>query len=130
MGSSLLQTELVLEKYEVYNPIPLIVGIGFEFLMIAGKHDNFIIRLLSAPGLWMQRLTTREPDEEQLAVAITALKCAMPEEFPDFDRSQYIVRDEYNHPPVKGKKGKDAKDEEPEAPTDTPAPETDPDEKA
>ncbi len=114
--------------------IPLIVGIGFEFLMIAGKHDNFIIRLLSAPGLWMQRLTTREPDEEQLAVAITALKCAMPEEFPDFDRSQYILRDEYNHPPVKGKKGKDAKEEEPaaptEAPTDAPAPETDPDEKA
>ena len=96
--------------------IPLIVGIGFEFLMIAGKHNNFIIRLLSAPGIWMQRLTTREPDEEQLAVAITALKCAMPEEFPDFDRSQYIIRDEYNNPPAKGKKANA------EAPTDgTPA---------
>ena len=85
--------------------LPLIVGIGFEFLMYAGKHDGPIIRALSAPGIWMQRLTTREPDESQLAVAITALKCAMPEEFPDFPREEYLLRDEYNNPPVKkGKK--------------------------
>ena len=89
--------------------LPLIVGIGFEFLMYAGKHDGPIIRALSAPGIWMQRLTTREPDEEQLAVAITALKCAMPEEFPDFPRDEYLIRDEYNNPPAK--KGK--KDVEP-----------------
>ena len=63
--------------------IPLIVGIGFEFLMIAGKHDNFVTRILSAPGLWMQRLTTREPDEKQLEVAIAALKAALPDEFPE-----------------------------------------------
>ena len=85
--------------------LPLIVGIGFEFLMYAGKHDGPIIRALSAPGIWMQRLTTREPDESQLAVAITALKCAMPEEFPDFPREEYLLRDEYNNPPAKkGKK--------------------------
>ena len=82
--------------------LPLIVGIGFEFLMYAGKHNGPIIRLLSKPGIWMQRLTTREPDEEQLAVAITALKCAMPEEFPDFDRASYIIRDEYTSPEEKG----------------------------
>jgi len=81
--------------------LPVVVGIGFEFLMYAGKHNNFIIRLLSKPGLWMQRLTTREPSEKELEVAIVALKCAMPEEFPDFDRNAYIVRDEYNNPPAK-----------------------------
>lgn len=85
--------------------LPLIVGIGFEFLMYAGKHNGPIIRALSAPGIWMQRLTTREPDESQLEVAITALKCAMPEEFPDFPREEYLLRDEYNNPPEK-KKGK------------------------
>lgn len=91
--------------------LPLIVGIGFEFLMYAGKHDGPVIRALSAPGIWMQRLTTREPDEEQLAVAITALKCAMPEEFPDFPRDEYLVRDEYTNPPEKKKKkSKDAPD--------------------
>ena len=62
--------------------LPLTVGIGFEFLMYAGKHDNLLIRILSAPGLWMQRITTREPDESQIEVAIASLKSAMPDEFP------------------------------------------------
>ena len=62
--------------------VPLVVGLGFEFIMYAGKHDNFLVRLLSAPGLWMQRITTKEPDLEQLEVAIAALKGAMPTEFP------------------------------------------------
>lgn len=62
--------------------LPLVMGIGYEFLMYAGKHDNFIVRLLSAPGLWMQRITTREPDDEQIECAIASLKAAMPDEFP------------------------------------------------
>ncbi|MBE6656094.1 MAG: DUF1385 domain-containing protein [Ruminococcaceae bacterium] len=97
--------------------LPLIVGIGFEFLMYAGKHDGPVIRALSAPGIWMQRLTTREPDEAQLAVAITALMCAMPEEFPDFPRDEYLVRDEYTNPPEK-KKAKRAKEEDKETHTE------------
>ena len=91
--------------------LPIVVGIGFEFLMYAGKHNGPLIRALSAPGLWMQRLTTREPDESQLEAAIIALKCAMPEEFPDFDRTAFVVRDEYTNPPEK-KKGKKAAAEE------------------
>ena len=85
--------------------LPLVVGLGFEFLMFAGKHPGGFVRVLSAPGLWMQRLTTREPNDSQLEVAIIALKCAMPEEFPDFDKGAYLLRDEYNNPPPKkGKK--------------------------
>ncbi len=64
--------------------LPIVVGLGFEFIMFAGKHDNWFIRMLSAPGLFMQRITTREPDEKQLEVAIIALKTALPEDFPDF----------------------------------------------
>lgn len=63
--------------------LPLTMGIGFEFLMYAGKHDNLLIRILSAPGLWMQRITTKEPDDNQLEVAIKSLKLSMPEEFPN-----------------------------------------------
>lgn len=63
--------------------LPLSVGIGFEFIMYAGRHDNALTRALSAPGLWMQRLTTKEPDESQLEVAIAALKGAIPSEFPE-----------------------------------------------
>ena len=64
--------------------LPLTVGIGFEFIMFAGKHDNIVTRILSAPGLFMQRITTREPDDGQIEVAIIALKTALPHEFPDY----------------------------------------------
>lgn len=69
--------------------LPLVVGIGYEFIRFAGKHDNILVRIVSAPGLWMQRITTREPDLEQIEVAITALKSALPEEFPDFKVEEY-----------------------------------------
>ena len=64
--------------------LPLIVGIGYEFIRFAGKHDNPFTRALSAPGLWVQRITTREPTEDMLEVAITSLKCALRDEFPEF----------------------------------------------
>ncbi len=72
--------------------LPFTVGIGFEFLMIAGKHDNLLIRILSAPGIWMQRLTTREPDEKEIEVAIRSLKLSLPKEFPE--ESLELVEDE------------------------------------
>mgnify|MGYP004668066065 CR=1 FL=1 len=64
--------------------LPLVVGIGYEFILYAGKHDNLFVRILSAPGLWVQRITTKEPTEEMLAVAITSLKCALRDDFPEF----------------------------------------------
>lgn len=76
--------------------LPLIMGVGYEFIMLAGKHENWLTRALSAPGLWMQRITTREPDEYQLAIAICAIKASMPEEFPDFDPSVYHITKEEN----------------------------------
>ncbi|MBQ9116069.1 MAG: DUF1385 domain-containing protein [Clostridia bacterium] len=64
--------------------LPLVVGVGYEFLRFTGRHPNIVTKILSYPGLLMQRITTREPDEGQIEVAIHALKAAMPEEFPDF----------------------------------------------
>ncbi len=61
--------------------IPITMGLGFEFLMLTGKHQNLLTKILSAPGMWVQRLTTREPDDSQLEVAIVSLKCAMPQVF-------------------------------------------------
>ena len=73
-------------RYAIKLPLmPIICGLGFEFIAYAGKHDNILTKVLSAPGLWMQRVTTREPDEKQLEIAITALKASMPDEF---DRSE------------------------------------------
>ncbi|MBQ8163646.1 MAG: DUF1385 domain-containing protein [Clostridia bacterium] len=76
--------------------LPLTMGIGYEFIMYAGKHDNLFTRMCSAPGLWMQRITTREPDEKQLAIAICAIKSSMPEEFPNFDLDEYDIDVEDN----------------------------------
>lgn len=69
--------------------LPVVTGIGYEFLMLAGKHPNKCTLALSFPGLLMQRITTKEPDEEQLEVAIKALKLAMPDEFPDEPESPF-----------------------------------------
>lgn len=68
--------------------LPLVMGVGYEFLMYAGKHDNAFVRILSAPGLWMQRITTREPDDAQIECAIASLKAAMPEEFPPESKTE------------------------------------------
>ena len=52
--------------------LPLVTGLGYEFIKFAGRHDNAFVRFLSAPGLLMQRLTTKEPDESMIEVAIEA----------------------------------------------------------
>jgi len=44
--------------------MPLVMGIGYEFIKYAGKHDNLLVKILSAPGLWMQRITTKEPTDD------------------------------------------------------------------
>ena len=67
-----------------FSILPVLVGVGFEFIMIAGKHDNFLTRAISAPGLWVQRITTKEPTEDMLEVAIISTKCALRDEFAEF----------------------------------------------
>ena len=64
--------------------LPVLMGLGYEVIRLAGKHDNIATRIMSAPGLWAQRLTTKEPTEDMLEIAITSLKCALRDEFPEF----------------------------------------------
>lgn len=66
--------------------VPIICGVGFEVLKICGKYDNFITKIISAPGLWMQRISTKEPDDSMIEIAIAALKACEPET-PDVDRA-------------------------------------------
>lgn len=54
--------------------LPLIAGISYELLRLSGKRKGSLVRILSAPGLWLQKITTKEPTPEQLEVAIVALK--------------------------------------------------------
>jgi uncharacterized protein YqhQ len=54
--------------------IPVIAGISYEIIRLAGRSDNILVRIISAPGMWLQRLTTREPDESMVEVAIAAVE--------------------------------------------------------
>ena len=60
--------------------IPLICGIGYELIKICGKHDNMVTRAIATPGLWVKRLTTKEPEDDMIEVAIESLKAVLPKE--------------------------------------------------
>lgn len=57
--------------------IPVVAGTSYELLKWAGRSDNIVVRILSLPGLYLQKITTNEPDEKQLEVAIASLKAVM-----------------------------------------------------
>ena len=59
--------------------LPIIMSLSYECIKFAGRHDNLFTRILSAPGLWTQRLTTREPDDSMIEVAIASMKKVIPE---------------------------------------------------
>ena len=65
--------------------IPFIAGISYEVLKWAGKSDNWFIKIISIPGLYLQKLTTAPPDNEQLEVAIAAVKAVMDEDAPLYE---------------------------------------------
>lgn len=62
--------------------LPLVMGLGYEFIRYAGKHDNILVKILAAPGLWMQRITTKEPSDDIIEVSIAALQAVLNGETP------------------------------------------------
>lgn len=63
--------------------MPVVAGISYEIIRLAGRTDNVFIKILSAPGMWIQRMTTREPDESMAEVAITSVEAV-------FDWKKYL----------------------------------------
>ena len=63
--------------------LPVVVGIGYELIRICGRYDNLATRIISAPGVWMQHITTKEPDDSMIEVAIEAMKAVIPENGED-----------------------------------------------
>ena len=63
--------------------LPLVVGISYECIRLAGNNDNLFTRILSAPGLAMQRITTREPDDSMIEIAIAAMTPCIPKDKED-----------------------------------------------
>lgn len=54
--------------------IPVVAGISYEIIRLAGRSNNILVRIISAPGMWMQKLTTKEPDESMVEVAVAAVE--------------------------------------------------------
>jgi len=85
----MLTSILVLSVFEWSNPLtrlvtrlamlPVIVSISYEFNRMVGRHDNALTRFLRAPGVFLQRFTTNEPDDSMIEVAIDAIKAVIPE---------------------------------------------------
>ena len=59
--------------------VPVICGIGYELIKVCGKYDNIVTRIIAAPGLWIQRITVKEPDDSMIEIAIAAMKEVIPE---------------------------------------------------
>ncbi len=91
--------------------IPVIAGISYEFIRLAGKTENPVISALSAPGLWLQRITTKEPDEKMIEVAIAAVESV-------FDWKEYLKQNfDYDVDAFLGLKEYDTEDLEEEPDT-------------
>ena len=73
--------------------VPLICGVGYEVLKLCGRYDNIITRIISAPGVWVQRITTKEPDDSMLEIAIAALGAVLSDE----DKEKYLPDTEENN---------------------------------
>ena len=59
--------------------VPFICGLGYELIKICGKYDNVITKIVAAPGLWIQRITVKEPDDSMIEIAIAAMNEVIPE---------------------------------------------------
>lgn len=79
-----IRTDNTIAKYGIrILLVPVIAGISYEFIRLAGRTDNKFVGLLSKPGMWMQKITTSEPDDSMIEVAITAVEAV-------FDWKKYL----------------------------------------
>lgn len=99
--------------------IPVIAGIAYEFILLAGKSESPVVGALSKPGLWLQSLTTREPDEKMLEVAISSVEAIFDwkqflenkDSAPAAEAAVTVEKRSVSGASAKGKKGKTEKGE-------------------
>ncbi|MCH5185880.1 MAG: DUF1385 domain-containing protein, partial [Oscillospiraceae bacterium] len=77
------KTDIILRMLMRLALLPAVAGISYEIIKLAGRSRSACVKLLIKPGLWLQRLTTREPDDSQIEVAIASLKAVIPENKED-----------------------------------------------
>ncbi len=57
--------------------LPVVAGLSYELIKFAGRHDGIVVRIISTPGMWLQKISTKEPDDSQIEVAIAALSAVL-----------------------------------------------------
>ena len=88
--------------------IPVIAGISYEIIRLAGRTDNVFVKLLSAPGMMIQRLTTKEPTKEMVEVAIASVEAVfdwkqyLKDEFGYEEEQKPVKEEDGNHPETEG----------------------------
>lgn len=91
----LIRTDIVWLRYVIrILLVPVIAGISYEFIKKAGSSDNKVINILSMPGMWMQKITTKEPTDDMIEVAIEAVEAV-------FDWEQYLADNGIQRTPKK-----------------------------
>jgi uncharacterized protein YqhQ len=71
--------------------MPLVAGISYELIKISSRNNNLFFRVLRKPGLWLQNITTRQPDDEMVKVAISALETAFGDKLKTMSGKQYVA---------------------------------------
>ena len=72
--------------------IPLVSGFGYEILKLSAQDSgNFVLKVLTKPGIWLQYITTQQPNEEQLSVAFMALKSAFGDKIEKYEGKKHIA---------------------------------------
>ncbi|MBS7298511.1 MAG: DUF1385 domain-containing protein [Eubacteriales bacterium] len=77
------RTGIILRMVMRLALLPVVAGLSYEVIKLAGRHQKGCIKALTKPGLWLQKLTTREPDDSQIEVAINSMKAVIPENSED-----------------------------------------------
>lgn len=80
--------DFIVSRNYIWVPIkiltlPVTCGIGYELIKFCGRHDNLLTRIIAAPGLWVQRITTKEPDDSMIEIAIASVKEVIPDDGSD-----------------------------------------------
>lgn len=82
VGALITSTNTLLRIVLKLLLLPVVMGVGYEIIKFCGRHDNALTRAVSAPGLWLQHITTNEPDDSMIECAIAAVLPVLPED-PD-----------------------------------------------
>ena len=90
--------------------MPLVMGLGYEFIKYAGCHDNILVKVLSAPGLWMQRITTLEPTDDMIEVGIAAINAVI--EHPEAEQAVETVAEDAENVPEQTENQEETQDAE------------------